>query len=685
MQIKTVRLENIRSYANQEINFPEGSVLLSGDIGSGKSTILLATEFALFGMRGKNLSGEALLRNGKNNGSVELRFEVDGKDVLIKRFLKRSKDAVGQTAGYIVIDDMKKELTAVELKSEILNLLGYPKELLTKSKNLVYRYTVYTPQEEMKQILEEDEEERLDTLRKVLGIDRYKRIRENCLIAIKDIKDKRRDIQASITDLDDKKKLKEERENEIKILDEKITDILPKIDLAKAKIKEKKDMIAKFEEIIKESLRLKKEFEIKEYSLTNKIEQRQRNNKNIEELKKQAESLRKEIEGKGFKSLKQEITEMQQSIIAEERKLREASDKISELRAIKMHSEQIKRKIINIDKCPTCEQKVSDDHKRLVVSREDEHVMKADHEMKEYSEKIAVSDEKIKKRKFELEELRKQDSEFSLIMLKKRNADEKEKQMLELIEMNEKLKKEIGEINIVKQELSKRISEYEGIDLKFKELKNELEEAEAEGRRIEIEKVKADTEKKSIERSIMLLNAEISKKEESRMKASYLAELQNWMEDGFLNLMVVMEKHVMTNIYSEFNELFQKWFSLIMEDETINVRLDERFTPLVEQNGYEVDISYLSGGERTSAALAYRLALNKVVNDMMSTIKTKDIIILDEPTDGFSSEQLDRVRDVLNEIGTKQTILVSHESKIESFVDHVIRIQKSEHTSEVSN
>ena len=139
----------------------------------------------------------------------------------------------------------------------------------------------------------------------------------------------------------------------------------------------------------------------------------------------------------------------------------------------------------------------------------------------------------------------------------------------------------------------------------------------------------------------------------------------------------------MLNVYHEFNELFKRWFDVLMEDETINVRLDDSFSPVVEQNGYEISVSNLSGGERTAAALAYRLALNKVVNDLMSGIKTKDLIILDEPTDGFSSEQLDKVRDVLEQIGTKQTIIVSHETKIESFVDNVVRIGKNEHVSEV--
>ena len=59
-----------------------------------------------------------------------------------------------------------------------------------------------------------------------------------------------------------------------------------------------------------------------------------------------------------------------------------------------------------------------------------------------------------------------------------------------------------------------------------------------------------------------------------------------------------------------------------------------------------LDIRSLSGGEKTSVALSYRLALNKVINDLIGNIKTKNIIILDEPTYGFSSEQLDKVREV---------------------------------------
>jgi len=150
-----------------------------------------------------------------------------------------------------------------------------------------------------------------------------------------------------------------------------------------------------------------------------------------------------------------------------------------------------------------------------------------------------------------------------------------------------------------------------------------------------------------------------------------------------MNLIETIEKKIMLRVHNDFNELFVKWFNILVDDENINVKLNEEFSPVIEQNGYNIDFLFLSGGEKTAGALAYRLALNQVINNLISHIKTKDLLILDEPTDGFSEDQLDRVRLVLDELDIKQVILVSHESKIESFVNNVIRLNKRDGVSEV--
>ncbi|MDP3987513.1 MAG: AAA family ATPase, partial [Nanoarchaeota archaeon] len=134
MIIKKIILNNIRSYENQEVNFPEGSTLLSGDIGSGKTSVLLGIEFALFGLQ-PGQRGTSLLRNGTSEGGVTMGFEIDNKQVIVERTLKRGK-AVSQDYCAITVNNQKQELSVTELKDRILELLTYPKEF-SKKQNLL--------------------------------------------------------------------------------------------------------------------------------------------------------------------------------------------------------------------------------------------------------------------------------------------------------------------------------------------------------------------------------------------------------------------------------------------------------------------------------------------------------------------------------------------------------------------
>jgi exonuclease SbcC len=77
MILKSLRLENIRSYTEQTVDFPMGITLFEGDIGSGKSTILMAIEFALFGL-GSEKGGALLKAGAKKAASLCFRDEREG-------------------------------------------------------------------------------------------------------------------------------------------------------------------------------------------------------------------------------------------------------------------------------------------------------------------------------------------------------------------------------------------------------------------------------------------------------------------------------------------------------------------------------------------------------------------------------------------------------------------------------
>ncbi len=686
MLLKSLKLNNIRSYVNQVIDFPTGSLLLSGDIGCGKSSILLAIEFVLFGSRRKHLSGSSLLRHGAKQGEVELAFEVDGKEIIIKRVLKRGKKDVSQETGFIVINGVKKEATAIELKSIIFDLMGYPSDLVTKSRDLIYRYTVYTAQEDMKQILLEDKDLRLDTLRKAFNIDKYKKIKENSLIFVRELKEKRKEGEGKISDLEEKKKGIELKNEEITKLEKNSLEIKPKLDKSKDELKLKKENLLKIEEEIKNFNELKKELELNELKLKNILEQRKSNKENIERFEEQIKELEKdtgikdEVDVEGILG---NIGEKEKQITLMETTIKEISVKVHEFMARKKYSGEIKEKILKLDECPTCEQNVDGSYKEKVVLREDGKLKELEENLKTHDGQHKEAESKILLLRKERDELRKKENEVKLIKLKLKNLAEKVKEKEDLLLLQDKIKKEVGGINVKKSELNGKIELLKDVEGEFVRLRKEVDDGMVEERKLELEFNSVAKEKETILKIVEMLGAEIKEKEDVKKGLVYLSQMQNWLEEHFVNLMGTIEKHVMLSIYHEFNEHFQQWFNILIEDEGINVKLDEEFTPFIEQNGYETSIANLSGGERTSVALAYRLALNKVINDIIGDIKTKDILILDEPTDGFSTEQLDKVRDVLDELNLKQTIIVSHESKIEGFVDNVIRVSKEEHVSNI--
>ena len=686
MFLKSIKLNNIRSYENAEINFPLGSVLLAGDIGSGKSSILLAIEFAIFGAKKGELPAYTLLRHGKKEGNVELGMQIDGKDILIKRTLKRSNEDIKQESGYVIINGIKKDGTAEELRAVVLEMLGYPKDLVKKGKDLIYRYTVYTPQEDMKQILYESKENRLDTLRKVFNIDKYKRVRDNSKIIITSLKENKKHLEGFILDMDYKKKDLEEKKNEILEIDKKIIELIPKIDEVKNIINEKKKSIENIENEISKLNALRKDLSIAEANINHRIEQNNRLNDEIKKLDKQIEELNKEIEHKKLDEIGiiiKKIDEKEEEINEADINYKNAIRKIKELEVkIERCNETIK-KIQDLDICPLCEQKVDEKHKHDVNLRENKQYEELLEQIKNYGEE-ELKLEKIRIwLKKELDALMREQNHFNILKIKFENLNEKINTKEEKTNLKEKVRKEIGSLNSKKIELNSKIKEYSETEEKYKIVRKEIDELLPQERFLELEKRKYETEKESIKRFIIAIEKEINEKQKAKERLAYISQLSNWIDEMFLNLMSTIEKHVMVNIHSQFNELFKNWFDILLEDESINVRVDEEFTPIIEQDGYETYIENLSGGEKTSVALSYRLALNKVINDIVADIKTKDIIMLDEPTDGFSAEQLDKVRDVLNQLNVKQVIIVSHESKIEGFVDNVIRVNKQEGISVV--
>ncbi len=684
MRIKKIVLENIRSYVREEIEFPEGKVLLSGNIGSGKSSILLSIEFALFGVLRSELSGASLLRNGEDRGSVKLFLEVGGKDVEIFRALKRSSSSVSQDAGYIVVDGLRKDGTATELKQAVIELLNYPNELLTKSRSFVYRYTVYTPQEEMKAILLGDKEDRLETLRRVFGIDKYKRISHNAKIVISNLKERKKELNGRTADLDERVMMKQQKAKDMGCISVQLSGLVVPLELSSKSVDAARNEIKLLEDSISKMKELKKEMAVKDVELNERVRRRVIVSNDAKSLESEAEVIRKEKLEVNSTDYRLKISDSESMLNHLESELKDVRDGIQELKTKKAMSETIKRKVAEISSCPTCYQEVSGDYKLKITERESSNISGFDLLAEDLRSKEKSFEASISQLKSSIDSFRKEMHAADMVKMKLRSLEDKDKRIAVLRQEESDLKRSIGEINGKRNELFERLDHLAGIEEAHASTRRKLDDSIAQKQNLEMRRVELDTKLKSLNESIDQLDNEIFRKMEDKAKLERTGQLLHWMDEHFVNLMLTMEKNIMLKVHSDFSQMFQRWFGLLVDNEIIKVRLDDSFSPVIEQNGFETEYEFLSGGEKTAAALAYRLALNQVINNIMSTINTTDLIILDEPTDGFSNEQLDKLRNLFAELDVSQLIIVSHEQKVESFVDNVIRLSKTEHVSRVS-
>ncbi|MBI2076407.1 MAG: AAA family ATPase [Candidatus Aenigmarchaeota archaeon] len=669
MILKSLHLKNIRSYVDERMEFPEGPLLLAGDIGSGKSTILLAMDFALFGTRRGELEGSELLRHGQNYGSVDFCFSIDGKDVEIKRVIRRSS-SIAQDAGLLTINKHREELTPTELKAKILELFGYPKDALTKN-TPIFRYTVYTPQEQMKRILD-SADNRLNILRKIFGIDKYGQIRNNARIFLTELRAAKKVKQESARDLDEKVRQLEEKEKSKVLLEKDIRDLAGKLGTINNELSSK---IAEREGI---KARIEAMYKIKSLLAQKESEKRSKESRLIaiktemEKLAPRMEKMKNDL--RIYYGLGKPDTADAKSLDAVERE----RDKLMTQRAVIINDTEKLKAIYESGKCAVCGQ---------AVSKPNEFKANIDtkaHLEKDFAFRIVQLDEELKRLKSLQEAERKYKSETEKKELIEKNLSDMEERKADV--ESEKSFLETGIKNLASEAgvLSHQTSEFEDINKTYNALEDAVKSLQSKS--LETEKIKSRLEQQTedAEEYIKLYAGEIEKKKKDKEMVARIDELNAWMDGYFISLMEIIERHVMTAILKEFDATFQKWFGILMNDE-LQVRLDSQFSPVIEQNGYETEFQNLSGGEKTSVALAYRLALNNVINSMIETIKTKDIIILDEPTDGFSADQLDKIRDVINELKLRQIIIVSHEPKIDSFVDNVIRLYKEGHVSRIAN
>ena len=660
MIIKQLTLENIRSHKSTKIEFAEGKTLIRGDIGSGKSSIIMSIEAALFGKKLKQL-----IRKGKENGRIELTFEIQDENRDIKKYsVIRELSAKTQKGGEIIYhnEGNKKGIySADELSIEITKILGINE---TAKAQEIFHAFVLARQNELKELVEgstkKDEDARTTILMKAFEMEAYKFAIDNAEKLIRKISDVRIRKGGEITGLPEiEKKILEisevikKKKNDLEKTTELVKIKKENYDLKKIeynKVKEERTKITTINTLITS----------KERELTEKKKEilSNDNKKNINKTK---------IEKTG-KTIKQITKDIENLLPLEE--LRDKENKITdEITHLKM---DVSRKgdeteryegILEDGKCSTCGREISD------ISGYNELISTANMKKGDIENKINTKNDEKK----EIQNTIRETTEMKILegdLEEIKEIDKKNKIL------NEKVLGLTNEINAQKIDLKKLPDENE-----LKKSEDKLKTVEEEYDKVKQERTEITTQINGKTSELNENNNSLEKLKRKKIEMENLDDINEWLNKYFITTVQSIEDQVLNTVNYKFNELFQEWFVLLVEDTSKTVRVDEKFNPIIQQNEFEQTFEWISGGEKAGIALAYRLALNSLIRQQPTGFRP-ELLMLDEPTDGFSKEQLTRVSDILSDIENKQVIIVSHNQEFVK-LDQIISVTKENDISRI--
>jgi exonuclease SbcC len=559
------------------------------------------------------------------------------------------------------------------MKQRILDILAFNEPADPKAQSVIFRYAIFTPQEEMKAIIWMRADSRLQTLRKAFRIEDYRIAQDNSKTLANSIKEKAIKLASYASDLEGRKEKYRAKKGEIAKCDEELASLgrnKVNLDEKVTTLREKVDTLRKSSELL---VKAAGEVPILEGSIIDKNGEVVNLENEVEELASETGRLQPEIEKlsnmqeptpKTEDQLKEEL----RTARMKEREMRSAQDvigaKISDYESVE------KNKV-----CPTCDRPA---------------------EPEEFEEKIRLKKEEKSRALAEVdtcERVIEEIENLQRLLREYKNAQDRLQTLAERVTKNqERIEKDREKVQKLREQVTnardrlekarQHVEEFRRISAEIDGLSRELKEDELQLTRVEKDISGCQRSREMLTNEVGELEVEIQAKEKERKAAERLREYEMWLEDFFIPTLQSIETHVMMNINTEFNQHFQKWWTMLVDDPGKESRIDEDFTPIVEQDGYEQDYNYLSGGEKTSLALAYRLSLNTIVQKVSAGIKS-NLLILDEPTDGFSKEQLFKIREILDELKCPQVIMVSHEKELESFADQVMKIEKKDGVSQI--
>ena len=285
MIIKRLTLQNYRRFEKLDLEFPENVIGIIGRNGAGKSTIVEAISWALYGNRWVRTEKQDVRSqhvDAKKGCSAEMIFTFGGSEYRIVRQLK-GKNAVSEAAIY---RDNQPEPEAVQdrgVNEFIESLLQLDYHSFTTS--------VFAQQKELAKLASLQPEQRRQAINRLINIDRIDRAREQVR---RDRNEKTAYIQGKQSSRKDIVELEEEQ----KALQGEKKQQQGRLKKAGEEVKEKSKQLELVKKDYEHTAQLRDQFQNWQSqisSLQSRLEEVEKNKKQLEEELKGIESAEKEL------------------------------------------------------------------------------------------------------------------------------------------------------------------------------------------------------------------------------------------------------------------------------------------------------------------------------------------------------------------------------------------------------
>ena len=683
--IHSIELIDFLAHHDTKLDFSNDATVFVGQNGAGKSSIIDAITFSLFGAHTRK-NNKSLIRRGANKSLVKVDFsangknyrtvrQIDAKGTLTAQFLEKNGE------DFIPIAEGERKQFGESMTEEVEKVLGINFEKL--------KIASIVQQGELNSIIKAKPKEFKELLNTIIGIDRLDVAVESMKEVLKEF---RKDIQTKHGFDDTQIELLENRMNEFQ---NEITNSKPMMkNLEEEKQVRETKIIQIEQEVEKDSV---KEIQLGELE-DQKEELLSYAKETIKKIQREVmEEERKVNECKGCFSIVSKRGEIESRLFKLEEELQTISKELVESEKKKIRFEEqgefANRLELKDGKCPVCDSKV--DHLNPLFQKEhlEEEIKTLDRKISQTKEKQVELEDSIEKINDELRE-----AENADIKLKTHNisteteleqiaATIKEKvkkikdipitinsgQLLEAssIDAHAKMKYEKilqiekttsgfnqEEFLLKKKDLIQNRDRLRQIDQEFGAISNRIENAEQqlEKNRIILDELhnvrKYVIELENIQKNVYSIDGPVAK------------SLRSWALD------IISEKA--SEYLEKLNTKIQR-ISLSQKTRDVNITCYARSTML--------ELESLSGGEQVSIALSLRLGMAHLLG-----ASNLNFMILDEPTTHLDSERrkalvgvLSQLASIRGEEASMQFIIISHDAEIfeDSSVENIYNFESA--------